>query len=76
MHKGIAIFRSALMHELEEGERVEADDGCLGEAPRHVKCPKSIASQTHTEAQQVIVRHRQETANKWFKTFGVLKQKC
>jgi hypothetical protein len=26
---------------LEEGERVEADDGYVGEAPRHVKCPKS-----------------------------------
>ena len=29
----ITIFQDALMHELLEGERVEADDGYIGEAP-------------------------------------------
>ena len=38
----IAIFRAALVSELEEGERVEANDGYVGEAPRYVKCPKSF----------------------------------
>ena len=36
----IAIFRDGIMHHLEDGERVEADDGYLGEAPKYVKCPK------------------------------------
>ena len=37
----LSIFRQGLMHELDEHERVEADDGYLAEAPRYVVCPKS-----------------------------------
>lgn len=70
----ISIFRSALLGELEEGERVEADDGYSGEAPRHVKCPCSIAQRDDTDEMQSIVRRRHETVNKRFKQFGVLKQ--
>ena len=33
----IAIFRDGIMHHLEDGERVEADDVYLGEAPKYVK---------------------------------------
>jgi len=29
----VSIFRSCLAHELDEDERVEADDGYIGEAP-------------------------------------------
>ena len=32
------IFQEALIHELEEGEFVKADDGYKGE-PNNVKCP-------------------------------------
>ena len=71
----ISIFRSALLGELEEGERVEADDGYLGEAPRHVKCPRSINKRQDTERMQAIVRRRHETVNRRFKQFGVLRQK-
>ena len=69
-----STFRNGLMHELEEGERVEADDGYKGEAPRHVKTPNSIAQREDTAAMQSLVRRRQETINKRFKQFGILKQ--
>ena len=36
----IVIFRSSLISFLDEGERVEADDGYVGEAPMYIKCPK------------------------------------
>ena len=35
----LEIFRSALMSYLEDFERVEADDGYIGEAPEKVRCP-------------------------------------
>ena len=62
------------MSQLDEVERIEADDGYVGEAPRHVKCPKSMSNREDTELQQSLVRRRQETINKRFKQFGVLKQ--
>ena len=74
MYNDIMIFCSALLGELEEGERVEADDGYNGEAPHYVKCPRSIVSWRDTEEQQSIVRRQQETINKCFKQFGLLKQ--
>ena len=43
-YNDIMIFRHALKDFLEENERVDADDGYLGEAPLKVKCPN--ASQT------------------------------
>lgn len=70
------IFRSALLGELDDGERVEADDGCKGEAPRHVKCPSSIAQIEEAEESQSFVRRQQETINRRFKQFGLLKQAC
>ena len=48
----IRIFRSSLMSHLEQNKRVEADDGYVGEAPRHVKCPKCISNPVETEAMQ------------------------
>ena len=56
------------------GERVEADDGYRGEAPQHVKCPKSIGHHAICAEMQSRVRHRHETINKRFKQWGVLKQ--
>ena len=40
----LEIFRSGLMTYLEEFERVEADDGYIGEAPLKVRCPKCITT--------------------------------
>jgi len=38
------IFQSALVHELEEGERVETDAGYKASAPERVKCPGTVMS--------------------------------
>jgi hypothetical protein len=63
------------MSQLAPAERVEADDGYLGEAPLHVKCRMSFTNPEITEAMQAIVRMRQESVNKRFKDWGVLRQR-
>jgi hypothetical protein len=74
MWNDIMIFRSALMTELSANERVEADDGYIGEHPRHIKCPRGIANLEETEFMQQRVRNRQESINKRFKDWGALRQ--
>jgi hypothetical protein len=69
----LMMFRNSIMSHLGENERVEADDGCLGEAPRFVKCPKSIANCIDCDRMQQHVRNRQETINKRFKNWWTLK---
>jgi hypothetical protein len=68
----IKIFRDFLMSNLDPGERVEADDGYVGEAPRHVKCPMSFANPLKNRRMQAIVRSRHETIKKRFKQWGCL----
>lgn len=70
----IKIMRQSLLSELDENERVEADDGYIGEAPARVKCPKSFTNVEATEAMQARVRNRQETVNARFKTWQILRQ--
>jgi hypothetical protein len=70
----ITIFRKALLSHLNPGERVEADDGYIGDAPQYVKCPKAFTNPVETERMQQLVRNRQETVNKRFKNWGILKQ--
>ena len=70
----ISIFRNSLLSHLAPNERVEADDGYIGEAPRYVKCPKSIANVPEKEYMQQRVRNRQESVNNRFKFWGILKQ--
>jgi DDE superfamily endonuclease len=71
----ITIFRTSLLSHLDRGERVEADDGYIGEAPEHVKCPMSFANPLETTKMQQQVRSRQETVNARFKDWGCLQQK-
>jgi hypothetical protein len=71
----IMIFRDSLMSHLEEGERVEADDGYIGEAPKYIKCPKYFSSKEENVEMQQRVRSRQETVNNRFKMWGALKEK-
>lgn len=59
---------------LEPCERVEADDIYVGEAPLRVKCPKSVTVPEEAEKVAGRVRHRQETVNKRFKQWGILRQ--
>ena len=61
------------MSHLEEGERVDADDGYIGEAPGCIKCPQSFLNPQETLFMQQRVRNRQETVNKR-ENWGVLKQ--
>ncbi len=70
----MTIFRESLMSHLGRAERVEADDGYIGEAPLHVKCPKSFTNPKETLHMQQRVRNRQETVNKRFKDWGILRQ--
>jgi hypothetical protein len=59
---------------LDENERVEADDGYVGEAPAHVKCPMSFTNDERKLAMQNRVRSRHETINKRLKQWGCLRQ--
>ena len=70
----IKIFRDALLSNLAPNERVEADDGYIGEHPTRIKCPRGFANLEETEYMQQRVRNHQETINKRFKDFGAMRQ--
>ena len=70
----LTIFQNSLQSNLEEQERVEADDGYIGAHPEFAKCPRGFADPAETLAMQARVRHRQETINLRFKFFGAMKQ--
>jgi len=57
------VFRSALLGEVDPFERVEADDGYVGEHPKYVKCPGGFTNPEITE----FMQHR-------FKYWGILQQ--
>jgi hypothetical protein len=40
----VTIFRSCLLTFLDEDERVEAENGYVGEEPMHIKCPNSFVN--------------------------------
>ncbi len=53
---------------------MEADDGYIGEAPLHVKCPVCV---TIPEERQTMIKRvwaQQETINRRFKQWQILKQ--
>lgn len=68
----INIFRDSLQSHLERGERVEADDGYIGDHPSFVKCPGGFTNPKITEFMQQRVRNRQESINKRLKQFRCL----
>jgi hypothetical protein len=72
----IVIFREQLKHFLDPNERVEADDGYVGEDPHAVKVPSSTVHQH--DAQQLAmrqrVRSRHETVNNRIKQFKVVAE--
>jgi hypothetical protein len=68
------IFRFCLKGMLDRYERVEADDGYVGEDPESIKVPGSIVH-NHDDRQLCIrgrVCRRHETANKHLKQFKCL----
>ena len=68
------VFLCALKQMLDEGERVEADDGHVGDDPTHVKVHGSFVhpQEDKTLCVRAVVRRRHETANKRLKQFKVL----
>ena len=70
----ISIFRHCLMKQLDPYERVVADKGYVGEAPRFVKCPnsKTLRKDHKRMTRQVSAWH--ETINARFKYWGILRQ--
>jgi len=68
----VTIFRDSLKSHLGEAERVEADDGYIGEAPRHIKYPKTFTNPQECLHMQNHVQSRQETINKHLKDWGIL----
>lgn len=75
-HRGgkhdITIFREKLLHKLQDGEMVEADQGHKGEADwirvREDYCTKEEKKEKNW------IRARQEACNGRFKCWGILKQ--
>ena len=70
----INIFRDGLMKELELGERVEADDGYVGESPYVTKVPSAVLTRSSEEADamQKRVQGRHENVNAASRVFGSL----
>jgi hypothetical protein len=56
MWNDIKIFHNALLSELEDGERVESNDGLRGLAPKYAKCPSSMGNKVELEAMQSLIR--------------------
>jgi hypothetical protein len=70
----VEIFRLSLKLELGPNERVEADDGYVGEDPQAAKCPGGVRymEDKHWHAKRSNVRSRGETANHRLKMFGAI----
>lgn len=67
------IFKRGLIGWLEDGERVETDEGYKGSAPLYVKCPGTVATDPDKKEMCARVRSRQETVNKRMKQWNILK---
>ena len=72
----LEIFRNSLLTYLDPYERIEADDGYIGEAPLRVHWPGCVICPHEKKKKLAIVMSRQETVNKKFKQWGILVQTC
>ena len=70
----VEVFRLNLKLQLGANERVEADDGYIGEDPRTAKCPGGVRymEDQHWRAKRSNVRSRGETANHRLKMFAAI----
>ena len=71
----INIFRNSLQSFLDDGERVEADNGYRGSGPWYVKCPANVGNPAENLKMQGRVRSRHETVNGRFKNFAILEDR-
>jgi hypothetical protein len=71
----IRIFKFSLKSFLGKNERVEADNGYLGEDPMTVKTPGGISTAVDgRRRERTNIRARHETVNSRLKNFDILKQ--
>ena len=71
----ITIFRHAILHFLEENERLEADNGYECEAPKYVKTPAGSSRPQDEKEMRNCIRGRHETVNERFKNWCCLTQR-
>ena len=74
-HNDIAIFQMALIHLLDDGERLEADRGYIGEHPTYIKMPTGIDQNENRQWLDQRHRNRHETVNRRFKVFNCMNSK-
>ena len=70
----LTIFHDALFTNLEPNERVEANNGYIGEHPQFVKCPAEFTNPAEMAYMQQWVQNWKEAINERFKNFDILKQ--
>lgn len=70
----ITIFKFSLIHKLEDGERVEADDAYVSESPQFVVCPASMSSREEEESCSKRIQGRHEILNNHLKFWTCLKK--
>ena len=77
VYNDLAMFWSegGLRDQLEDDERVEADDGYIGNCPHHCKCPKLMAHREDQKRMKARLRMRHETVNERFKNFNCLQDR-
>ena len=73
VYNDLSIFRlSGIKDEMEQREKVEADDGYLGEDPGFCLCPGGRTARADQERLRGKVRMRHEHVNERMKNFGCL----
>jgi len=74
LYPDIAIFRKGLIHMLEDGERIEADKGYQGEAPRYCKTNDQSYPSCREDNGRIKARvqRRHETINNRLKSYKAL----
>ena len=71
----VTIFRASLLTCLDDFERVEANDGYVGESPFRAKVPKAVLScPSEADAFQRRVQGRHETINARLKAYAILHE--
>ena len=76
VYADVTIFRASLLTFLDDFERIEADDGYIGESPFRAKVPKAVLScPSEADAFQKKVQERHETINVRLKFFAILEDR-
>ncbi len=73
MWPDLKIFNNILVHCLEPGECVEANNGYMGH-PEKVKCPHNDCNLAENLRMQGAARSRHETFNGCLKNWGILEK--